>query len=152
MFHCSYSMPLTWLKARSHNPNGLFVGGEQSYALSMLNLSTVTRNSMQQVFAIAMSFDAVAVTAVGQDSARPFSPERYSINVSDAVLSDLKERLTRTRWPDRLPGTGTESRSPRASRRIEQRWGPSTHVRTSVNAIPLFICLDEVSLRSTLCR
>ena len=27
MFHCSYSMPLTWLKARSHNPNGLFVGG-----------------------------------------------------------------------------------------------------------------------------
>ncbi|TAJ94607.1 MAG: epoxide hydrolase [Gammaproteobacteria bacterium] len=32
--------------------------------------------------------------------------ERFTIDVSDAVLSDLSERLARTRWPDQLPGTG----------------------------------------------
>ena len=35
-------------------------------------------------------------------------PETFSISVPDAVLDDLKERLTRTRWPDQLPGTGWE--------------------------------------------
>lgn len=30
----------------------------------------------------------------------------YTINVADAVLADLQERLTRTRWPDSIPGTG----------------------------------------------
>jgi len=32
--------------------------------------------------------------------------ERFTIGVPDAVLSDLNERLARTRWPDQLPGTG----------------------------------------------
>jgi pimeloyl-ACP methyl ester carboxylesterase len=31
--------------------------------------------------------------------------ERFTIEVSDAVLEDLHERLARTRWPDQLPGT-----------------------------------------------
>ena len=31
--------------------------------------------------------------------------ERFTIDVPPAVLSDLDERLARTRWPDQLPGT-----------------------------------------------
>jgi pimeloyl-ACP methyl ester carboxylesterase len=38
--------------------------------------------------------------------ATPRSAERFFIDVPDAVLSDLDERLARTRWPDQLPGTG----------------------------------------------
>ena len=30
----------------------------------------------------------------------------FKIEVSDAVLNDLKERLDRTRWPDEIPGSG----------------------------------------------
>lgn len=32
--------------------------------------------------------------------------EPFNINVSDAVLADLRERLARTRWPDQLDGAG----------------------------------------------
>ena len=32
----------------------------------------------------------------------------YTIAVSDAVLSDLAERIARTRWPSRIPGAGWE--------------------------------------------
>lgn len=32
----------------------------------------------------------------------------FSIQVDDAVLDDLRERLTRTRWPDQIPGIGWE--------------------------------------------
>src|SRR5688572_10012641 len=52
---------------------------------------------------------AVAVparpVAQGQASARAM-PERFEIRIPDAVLSDLRERLGRTRWPDQVPGTG----------------------------------------------
>jgi hypothetical protein len=37
------------------------------------------------------------------DAIRP-----YKIEVPDAVLADLRERLARTRWPDQIPGTGWE--------------------------------------------
>src|SRR4029453_4365053 len=37
------------------------------------------------------------------DAIRPFK-----IEVPDAVLADLRERLARTRWPDQIPGTGWE--------------------------------------------
>jgi len=37
------------------------------------------------------------------DAIRPFK-----IEVPDAVLADLRERLVRTRWPDQIPGTGWE--------------------------------------------
>jgi pimeloyl-ACP methyl ester carboxylesterase len=37
------------------------------------------------------------------ESIRPFK-----IEVPDAVLADLRERLARTRWPDQIPGTGWE--------------------------------------------
>ena len=32
----------------------------------------------------------------------------YSIHVADEVLADLKDRLSRTRWPDAIPGAGWE--------------------------------------------
>lgn len=37
-----------------------------------------------------------------------FSPAPFRIDVPDAVLIDLKERLSRTRWPDQIPGTTWE--------------------------------------------
>jgi pimeloyl-ACP methyl ester carboxylesterase len=51
--------------------------------------------------ALAMS---VATPSSGQ-SDRP-RVERFTIDIPAAVLSDLDERLARTRWPDQLPGTG----------------------------------------------
>ena len=34
--------------------------------------------------------------------------ERFSIQIPDAVLRDLEQRLDATRWPDELEGTGWE--------------------------------------------
>ena len=34
------------------------------------------------------------------------SPKPFDIHISDDILSDLKERLSRTRWPDEIPGAG----------------------------------------------
>jgi microsomal epoxide hydrolase len=34
------------------------------------------------------------------------SPKPFEIHISDDILSDLKERLSRTRWPDEIPGVG----------------------------------------------
>jgi len=34
------------------------------------------------------------------------SPKPFRIHVSDDILSDLRERLKRTRWPDEVPGAG----------------------------------------------
>jgi pimeloyl-ACP methyl ester carboxylesterase len=50
----------------------------------------------------------IAQMASAQDSRPRAAPERFTIRVPDAVLSDLTERLARTRWPDQLPGTGWE--------------------------------------------
>lgn len=41
-----------------------------------------------------------------QDLATHRAIERFTIHVPDSTLSDLRERLARTRWPDQLPGTG----------------------------------------------
>ena len=35
-------------------------------------------------------------------------PQPFAISVPDAVLDDLRDRLSRTRWPDAIPGTGWE--------------------------------------------
>ena len=52
-----------------------------------------------------------------------FSPVPYRIDVPESVISDLKERLQRTRWPDQLPGTtweyGTDST---ALQRLCKHW------------------------------
>jgi microsomal epoxide hydrolase len=34
------------------------------------------------------------------------APEPFTINVPDAVLTDLRERLDRVRWPGEVPDTG----------------------------------------------
>jgi len=36
----------------------------------------------------------------------PENLEPFTVDVPEAVLDDLSERLARTRWPDQLPGTG----------------------------------------------
>src|SRR5690606_12555504 len=46
------------------------------------------------------------VTNVGGASLTTQISERFTIDVPDAILSDLRDRLARTRWPDQLPGTG----------------------------------------------
>ena len=38
--------------------------------------------------------------------ARHTAPESFTINVSDALLTDLRERLDRVRWPGEIPDTG----------------------------------------------
>ena len=48
------------------------------------------------------------LTSYAQGSSARAQPERFSIHVPDAVLIDLHDRLTHTRWPDQLPGTGWE--------------------------------------------
>ncbi len=50
----------------------------------------------------------VLVTTVGgaQGLSTQRTTERFTIDVPDAVLGDLRERLARTRWPDQLSGTG----------------------------------------------
>ena len=49
------------------------------------------------------------VSIVGQAEVRD-----YKINVADSVLTDLRERLERTRLPDQIPDTGWEYGSDRA--------------------------------------
>jgi len=46
------------------------------------------------------------VHAAGQTPAGPAAIRPYTIAVPDAVLTDLKDRLARTRWPSEIPGTG----------------------------------------------
>ena len=38
---------------------------------------------------------------MSDSSLRPFT-----VDVPDAVLEDLRDRLRRTRWPDQIPGSG----------------------------------------------
>ncbi len=40
------------------------------------------------------------------DTVNPVEPESYRLHVKDEVLDDLRERLSRTRWPDEIPGSG----------------------------------------------
>ncbi len=35
-----------------------------------------------------------------------FSPKPFQIHIDDDILSDLRERLERTRWPDEVPDAG----------------------------------------------
>jgi pimeloyl-ACP methyl ester carboxylesterase len=58
---------------------------------------------------IAIPLVAIFVTSVGsaQDViVTQATVESFVVDVPDEVLSDLQERLARTRWPDQLPGTG----------------------------------------------
>jgi epoxide hydrolase len=46
---------------------------------------------------------ATAKSPTGEPVIQPFR-----LDVPQAALDDLKSRLARTRWPDELPGTGTD--------------------------------------------
>ena len=50
-------------------------------------------------------------------------PQPYRLAVHDEVLDDLRERLTRTRWPDEIPESGWQYGSSLAfMRRLTARW------------------------------
>jgi epoxide hydrolase len=48
----------------------------------------------------------VAAAAAGGQASGGVVVQPYRIAVPDAVLTDLRERLARTRWPSEIPGTG----------------------------------------------
>jgi len=51
------------------------------------------------------------------------TPQPFQVHVSDDVLDDLHERLTRTRWPDEVPGAGWRLGSNRGFvRRMVEYW------------------------------
>jgi hypothetical protein len=53
----------------------------------------------------------------------PPQPQPYRLNVHDDVLDDLRERLSRTRWPDEIPGSGWKYGSSLAFIwRLTERW------------------------------
>jgi pimeloyl-ACP methyl ester carboxylesterase len=60
-----------------------------------------TMCSRKYIVASAMLIAAVLLQPHAADAQQPFS-----IDVPDAVIRDLNDRLARTRWPDQLPGTG----------------------------------------------
>src|ERR1051326_8021350 len=43
-----------------------------------------------------------------EDSRMSASPEAFTLNVPDAAIADLRERLARTRFPDQAPGAPWE--------------------------------------------
>ena len=48
---------------------------------------------------------------------------RFRLQVRDEVLDDLRERLSRTRWPDEVPGSGWQyGSSLDFVRRLVERW------------------------------
>jgi pimeloyl-ACP methyl ester carboxylesterase len=53
----------------------------------------------------------------------PVQPEPYRLHVRAEVLDDLRERLSRTRWPDEIPGSGWQyGSSLEFMRRLTERW------------------------------
>jgi hypothetical protein len=53
----------------------------------------------------------------------PLQPQPYRLHVHDDVLDDLRDRLTRTRWPDEIPESGWQYGSSLAfMRRLTGRW------------------------------
>ena len=57
--------------------------------------------ALAAVIAVGVALPHSAAAATNGDAVMP-----YKIQVPDAVLTDLKARLARTRFPDEIPGTG----------------------------------------------
>ncbi len=53
------------------------------------------------LLALAACAQAPTPVPISPDAIRP-----YRVHVDDAVLSDLRDRLARTRWPDQIEGSG----------------------------------------------
>jgi hypothetical protein len=64
----------------------------------------------------------------------------FRIDVAQADLDDLTDRLTRTRWPDELPGTGWQRGVPAGYlRQLAEYWRTGYDWRThekELNALP----------------
>ena len=77
------------------------------------------------------------VSIVGQAEVRD-----YKINVADSILTDLRERLERTRLPDQIPDTGWEYGSDRAyMNELLEYWRTQYDWRRheeALNALPHF--------------
>ena len=68
--------------------------------------------------------------------------QEFTIHVEDSVLSDLEERLDRTRWPDQIPGSGWDYGSDRAyMQELLEYWRSEYDWRkheAELNALPHF--------------
>ena len=58
------------------------------------------------IAALAIAALTFTVGSMAQPPAVPPRVERFKIDVPQAVLDDLAERLDRTRWPSQVAGTG----------------------------------------------
>lgn len=70
-------------------------------------------------------------------------PRPFQVDVPDAVLSDLRDRLARTRWPDEVPGGGwTYGTDLTYLRELAEYWCDSYDWRAqeaALNALPQYI-------------
>ena len=57
-------------------------------------------------------------------------PRPFTVHIPDNVLADLRDRLTRVRWPDHVPGAGCQfGTDPTYLRELIDFWRDGT-VRT----------------------
>jgi len=78
-------------------------------------------------------------------------PRPFRIDVPDAVLTDLRERLARTRWPEPIPGTEWDyGAKVETVRELCEYWRDGYDwraVEADLNAVPGFLCeIDGVDL------
>ena len=77
----------------------------------------------------------------------------FKIEVPEAVLVDLRERLARTRWPDQIPGTGWDYGTELAYlRQLCETWRTAYDWReheTALNRWPQFTTDDRRRSAST---
>jgi epoxide hydrolase len=68
--------------------------------------------------------------------------ERFRIDIPEAQLDDLRERLARTRWPDELPGVGAAYGAPLADvKALAEHWRDGYDWRrheAALNELPQF--------------
>lgn len=52
-----------------------------------------------------MNIEGLTFKVKGKGGIVP-SPKPFKVHIPDSVLTDLKDRLSRTRWPDEIPNSG----------------------------------------------
>jgi microsomal epoxide hydrolase len=81
----------------------------------------------------------------------PVTVQPHRIDVAEAVLDDLRDRLSRTRWPDAIDGAGWDYGADLAYvRELCEYWRTGYDWRVheaALNAVPHFVCpVDGVDL------
>jgi epoxide hydrolase len=99
--------------------------------------------------AASLSLEAMAMEEQASAAATAIHP--YKIAVPDAVLTDLRERLARTRWPSEIPGTGWDYGTNLAyMKELVAYWQTKFDWRAqerALNALPQFITtIDGVDI------